>query len=496
MSSLKSSPKHDAKSSFKQVSAFSLFYQLTYMSAMAASGISRGKVFEIAAQANSRAATYFAAINTLVAEMRLDYPDACRRIGLQSKSDNMKSFLLRLSDALRSGEPLAEFLAREAAVQGEDYQNRYERDLEAMKQWTNAFSSLTISVALIVIIQVITAMIYSLEVKTMVGMVGAGMMMSGFGAWIIFRSAPNERITNPPGRGSEEQRLALRLFKITVPIALGGFIVLNVLGLNLGISLVLIAAGLLPVGIVSMKSDRLTTKKDKEFSTFLRSAGGMASSSGTTLKDALTRIDLSSFPTLCPDIERLSTRLQALVNPDVCWYKFGLETGSKLIDEVVAIFYGAIRIGGDPERVGYLCSLFASKTVQLRAKRRMTASSFAALSTVMQAIVAGLMVFVLSIVTTFAVVVPTLVPKNTDSAMESQAMNFGMANFTPGDLQFLSGMTVAMVLVLAAVSAASIILADGGLRLKGALFLALMFFISGIAFIGVPPMVAGILKMK
>ncbi|HVO41236.1 MAG TPA: hypothetical protein VMT34_01375, partial [Aggregatilineales bacterium] len=106
MSSSKSLPKQNDRNSFKRVSPFDLFYQLTYMSAMAASGISRSKTFEIAAQASSRAATYFVAINTLVEEFRLDYPEACRRIGLKAKSDNMKSFLLRFSDALRSGEPL------------------------------------------------------------------------------------------------------------------------------------------------------------------------------------------------------------------------------------------------------------------------------------------------------------------------------------------------------------------------------------------------------
>src|SRR5690349_11515695 len=110
MSSSKSSPKHGDNNSFKKVSPFELFYQLTYMSAMSAAGLSRSKTFEIAAQSTSPVATYFAGVNTLVAELRYDYPEACRRIGARAKSDNMKSFLLRLSDALRSGEPLAEFL--------------------------------------------------------------------------------------------------------------------------------------------------------------------------------------------------------------------------------------------------------------------------------------------------------------------------------------------------------------------------------------------------
>ncbi len=494
MNSSKSSPKHENKSSFKPISPFEMFYQLTYMSAMAAAGISRAKTFEIAARSTVKAAEYFEAINTLVDEFRYDYPEACRRVGIKAKSDNMKSFLLRLSDALRSGEPLAEFLAREAEVQSEDYENKYERDLEAMKQWTNAFSSIVISVALIVIIQVISSMIYSMDVSVMGGLVTTGLMMSCFGAWIISRSAPREALTVALGKGSAEQRRALQLFKILGPVALATAVVLGAVGLNLGWVLIIAAIIVMPVGWVSLKSDRLVNKKDVEFSTFLRSVGGTATASGTTLKQALTKIDLSSFPTLEQDVNRLSTRLQALVDPEVCWHRFGIESGSKLISEVADIFYGAVKIGGDPERVGYLCSLFTAKTAQLRAKRRLTAGTFSGLTTVMQGVVAGIMIFVLSIVQNFAVMVKSLMPSQ-DVLQERPQMSIGMANFSPQDLQFLSSVTVAMILLLALVGTAAILFCAGGYKLKFNFFLALILIVSGVCFLVVPPMVAGILKV-
>ena len=370
MNSSKSSRKRDDRTSFELVSPFALFYQLTYMSAMAAAGLSRSKTFEIAAQSGSSAARYFAAINTLVDEFRYDYPEACRRIGTQTKSENMRSFLLRLSDALRSGEPLVEFLTREAEVQAADYENKYERNLESLKQWSNAFSSIVISVALIVIIQVISSMIYSMDTKVMTGLVSTGVIMAGFGAWIIWRSAPRESMTVPPSQGSPEQKRALSLFRTLLPVAMAIGSVLYLVDIPLGWNLILVSVLMLPSGVMSLISDRQIIKKDEEFSTFLRSSGGMATSSGTTLREALTKIDLSSFPTLEPEITRLSTRLQALIPPELCWHRFGLESGSRLIAEVTDIFYGAIKTGGDPERVGFVCSLFAAKTTQLRAKRR------------------------------------------------------------------------------------------------------------------------------
>ncbi|WP_119070143.1 type II secretion system F family protein [Aggregatilinea lenta] len=495
MSSSKSSVKHGDKTSFKPVPPFDLFYQMTYMSAMAAAGLSRSKTFEVAAQSHSTAAEYFEAINTLVDEFRYDYPEACRRIGVQAKSENMRSFLLRFSDALRSGEPMAEFLVREANVQSADYENKYERNLEAMKQWTNAFTSITISVALIVIIQVISSMIYSMDSKVMTMLIGTGVVIAAFGAWIIWRSAPQETMTVKASEGSAEQRRALSLIRMLGPLAFAGAAVLNLAGVPIGWILVMIAALLVPVGVIGFISDKKTTKKDEEFSTFLRSAGSMATSTGTTMKQALTVIDLSSFPTLEPDIVRLSTRLQALVEPEVCWKKFGVESGSKLISEVTDIFYGGIKMGGDPERVGFLCSLFTAKTTQLRAKRRLVASTFAGLSTVMQGVIAGIMVFVLSIVFNFAEVITELMPTGEGANQGQASMNMAMASFSPGELQFLNLITTVMILLLAVIGATATILSDGGFRLKGALYLALTIFISGICFLVVPSLVGGILTM-
>lgn len=496
MNSSKSLPKPGNRVSFKPVPPFEMFYQLTYMSAMASAGITRAKTFELAAQSSVSAAQYFAAVNTLVDEFRYDYAEACRRVGIQSKSDNMRSFLLRLSDALRSGEPLADFLVREAEVMGRDYENQYERNLESLKQWSNAFSSIVISVALIIIIQVISSMIYSSNLAMIGGLVVTGIIMASFAAWIIWRSAPQEVMTVKPTQGSIEQRRSFRLFQRLMPVALMVTASLYMFGVAPGIVLIVFAAMILPIGITSMRSDRKVTKKDVEFSTFLRSTGGMASSAGTTLNESLTRIDLSSFPTLEPDITRLMKRLQARVSPEQCWRKFGMDSGSRLISDVIDIFYGAIKIGGSPDRVGYLCSLFAAKTSQLRARRRLVTGTFSGLTTVMQAIVAGLMIFVLSIVQSFAALVATLMPVAEEAAMANQPqMSMGMAEFAPEELQFLAAVTLIMVIMLAIISAAAIILSDGGYRLKVALYLSFTIFISGVCMIIVPPMVSGILTI-
>ena len=50
-------------------------------------------------------------------------------------------------------------------------------------------------------------------------------------------------------------------------------------------------------------------------------------------------------------------------------------------------------------------------------------------------------------------------------------------------------------LALGLISAAAMLLSDGGYKLKVAFYLAILAFVSGMCFLVVPPMVAGILTM-
>ncbi len=496
MTSSKSLPKPIAKNSykFKNITAFDQFYQLTYMSATAAAGISRSKTFEMAAESGSPAANYFIAINLLVNELRFDYPEACRTVADKAPSDEIKSFLLRLSDAMRSGEPLPAFLAREAEVQANVYDNAYERDLESLKKWSDAFSSIVVSVALIVIINLVSTMIYSMGTGMITGLVVTAIIMGFFGAWILSRAAPQEEMIIPSAIGSDSQRRTLQLSRVIVPTAvlLGGALIF--FGFNQAWVLVAISAVLLPLGIVSSRADAEITKKDAEISSFLRSVGGMATSTGTTLKEAITKIDISSFPRLQPDVKRLDTRLRALVSPTVCWQRFGNETGSRLIRQATGIFYEAVRLGGDPEQVGFLCSMFASRTAMLRAKRRTVVSTFTWLTLVMHIVVAALMVFVLHIIHNFVLLMQTAMNAE-QAAMASENLAMPLANFNPQQMQFLDAITIMMVVLLAVISAIAIVASDGGYKFKLTLYLAVLLFMSGVSFWVVPPMVAQLLTI-
>jgi len=477
--------KRIAKALSEGVSSFDLFYQLTYMSATAAAGIGRNRVFRLARELPNPAAQYFRAIHGLVEDMRFNYPDACRAIGEQVNAANIKYFLLRLSDSLRSGEPLAPFLAREAEIQGENYANEYERNLESLKKWNDGYTSITVSVALIVIINMVSAMIYSMGAATMLMMVmTAGAACFGV-AWILGRAAPQEVKSVSLAEGSKKQRLARKLFRILAPVTVMACLVLALLRVEAGWIMILASLLLAPIGVVILIAEGKVDKKDAEVSAFLRSIGGTATSRGTTLKDALDHIEIDSFPTLELDIQRLGWRLKAFVKPPLCWQTFGTETGSKLIEQATGVFFEAVNLGGDPEQAGLLSSLFSIKATMLRARRRGVAATFTWLIVIMHGILTALMGFLLGIIYQF-----TATLENALTALEqsehSTTMSIETLAFSLPDVSFLEQLTMGMVVLLALINAFAAVSSEGAHLLKMFFYLSILLLLSGVGLLFAP----------
>lgn len=484
-----SSQKRSVKSYFEEITAFDLFYQLIHMSATAASGISRARVFQLARELPCPPSQYFKSIHEVAENLRYNYPDAVRMIGERAKSEDVKTFLLRLSDALRSGEPLPGFLYREAIVQGDHYENDYETKLESLKKWTDAYTAVSVSAALIVIMNMVMTMIYNIGTSMMALMVMVSVAGSFAVAWIMFRTAP-ESLTVPLAKGSKEQRLTRKLFLILTPLALLISTLLFIVGTPQGWVLIIAALIVFPVGVVYSGADSQTTKKDSEISPFLRSLGGTATSRGTTLKEALLSMKKGSFPTLQPDIRILVLRLTSFIEPGLCWRSFATETGSKLAEQSTVIFTEAVGLGGDPEKTGALTSMFAMKTAMLRAKRRGVAATFSWLAIIMHGVMAALMIFLLGIMNQFTIRLNAAMSSLGNGVDVMGAMGLkNMFTFNQSQMDYLTTITVGMILALSAVTSFAIVASEGSHLIKIALYLPILMFISGVLFLIGPSLV-------
>jgi len=481
MMSSPSSPKPNAKDYFEEISPFDMFYQLTYMSATATAGISRGKVFELARHLPCPPSRFFKEVDEIVTNMRFNYPDAVQMVGERAKTEEVKTFLLRLSDALRSGEPLPGFLTREAGVLGDAYENDYETKLESLKKWTDAYTSVTVSAALIVIMIMVSTMIYSMSPISMAGMIFVSIGGAFAVAWIMLRTSPQEILDVPLSKGSKQQKLVIRLGRILFPLSFAlPIAVAFFLHLDKGWAFIIFGLIATPVGMIYTSSQEKTHRKDREISDFLRSIGGAATSRGTTLKEAIATLRLESFPTLQPDIKMLDLRLKAFGKPRLCWDMFAVETGSKLAEQATGVFTEAVGLGGDPERAGLLTSQFSMKTAMLREKRRGVASTFSWLIIVMHSVMSALMVFLLGVLAQFTVRMEAVL-QDAGGIKALATMGLGsMFQFNTAQINFLSDMILGMTFMLGFVNAFAVVSSEGSHVIKTFYYAGILLTISGI----------------
>lgn len=463
--------------------SFDMFYQLSYMSTIAAAGVPRDQIFQHAAELKCSSAEYFKRVELARQRLKYDYARACRAVGEPAKEPEIKGLLLRLSSSLISGEPEAEFLTREAHARAEDYENEYGRSLEALKMWTDAYVSLILSAVLVVVIGIVSTMIWKIDTSLIIGMAFISVSTTVIGIWLIWLVSPKET-TTLGWPGSKEQKLAAKLFKPVLPIAviIGAFFLLS--GQNLGIALLIIAALVLPIGHIMTSDDKKIYKRDDEVGTFLRSLGGVCTALGTTVNSALGRLDLDAINVLRSSVKNLHTRLTAGIKPRLSWHKFIDETGSELANRSVGMFYDAIEVGGSAGQAGQHAAAFANRVALLRARRRTVSGPFRWLCVTMHAAVVIILVFITEIIVAFGGMVNTA--QNSMPSVEGAPSLTSFSSFNLSGLGLMHHMVVPLVLIFTVANAIVPTLAEGGSKIKIFNNLGITSLISGVALIILP----------
>ena len=463
--------------------SFDLLYQLSYMSVIASAGVPRRQIFERSAELPCASAEYFKKIELMYTRLRYDYAKACRLVGESAREDEIRGLLLRFSSSLLSGEPEADFLAREAEAQAEAYDNGYGRKLETLKMWTDAYVSLSLSAVLVVIIGIVSTMVWKIETTFILGLVMVSIMTTAVGVWLIYLMSPRE-IMIVRGAGSKEQRLTRRMFRMILPIVVAVCAILMVRGANFGWLLIAAAALLFPVGWISNQDDKKVTRRDAEVGPFLGSLGGVCAAIGTTVKEALGRIDLDAIDFLKREVKRLHTRLLAGIRTKFCWQKFIEETGSELANRSVGMFYDAIDLGGEPQQAGYHASLFASKIAMLRAKRKTVSSPFRWLCIAMHASLVVLLIFITEVMSIFGEMLYEATQNMPAVSGSAAVTSFTSFNFA--GLELMRSMLLPLVFVFTFSDAIAPSIADGGSRYKILYNLGITAVITGASLLTLP----------
>ena len=460
---------------------FDLFTQISYMASLATAKVSRDVLFTRAASLNLSSTPYFKEINTLVNRLSYDYAEACRAVSERVKDHEVSTLLKRMAGSLNSGEDEGEFLTREAAVLAELYVAEYERDVESLRKWTDAYSALIVSAGLIVVVSIISLMIYSLGTGMVLGTVGITITICAGGAWVIYATVPREQFSRAAGLSSGGQLRALLLFKVLVPVGVVAGILTWIMGMSIGIAFILIGLSLMPAGLVMYMDSRRLARQDNDIANTVRLLGGVTAAVGTTVQDAIGKIDRRSLASLENDVQRLEIRMNAGISPGACWRRFVKEIGSELIERTVSIFWDALTLGGEAGQTGKNAAFFASRIAIIREKRSLVSGMFGYLVWPMHASMVGLMIFIVTIMDLFATSLVNAAPplEGGRGGVPSSAAMAGFNTFAGVDFDFLRLLIMAVIVALTIGNAVAPYVAVGGHRLRLTFYLGITMVITG-----------------
>lgn len=463
--------------------AMDLYSQVAYMAGVAAAGLPRNKIFEHASRLPYCTSGYFRRVQFMARKLNYNYAEACRVVGEGTKEADPKALLLRMSGSLTSGESEAAFLEREALVMGEHYGDEYERKIESLRKWSDAYASLILSGAIIVTVGIVSMLIYPVSPTFIMTLSALVICLSAAGPWILYTAAPREMKTHVLSEKSKEQVLARNLFKLCLPAAVAVAAIMAAAHIELGWIMIGGALLLLPPGVVTLIDDRKIDKRDTDISSFLRSLGSVTKAVGTNVSEGLGRLDMRFVGSLTASVTRLQASLGAGVKPDLCWWRFIAENGSELVKRSVQLFWDGVRFGGDPHEVGRASSSYAMKMALLRGKRKMVASGFTGLCVAMHTAICGLLVLIYEIMVTFSQAVEGLGIEG--SEMVGRMPSFGLFN-AAAQINLLKAMVILMILVMVGANAFAIKAVEGGHEYKFVFYLGLLLAVSGIAMVLVP----------
>ena len=164
MSSTTSSQERiDKVSSDNLVIGFDLLSNLTYMWVLSTGSLSRSRIVEQCGRQSLKTAVFFEHIHVATERMKMGYSQAFQIVSEKARASSVKSLLLRFAAAMSSGESEGEFIAQEATTEAERFGNEYERSVENLRKWTDAYAAVLISVTLIMVVSLVSTLMGSLD---------------------------------------------------------------------------------------------------------------------------------------------------------------------------------------------------------------------------------------------------------------------------------------------------------------------------------------------
>ncbi|MGA9141009.1 MAG: archaellar assembly protein FlaJ [Methanocella sp.] len=470
-----------------------LLYTVTYMNTIATGDIARDEIFRrVSEREDFVCSKYFKQVYMLAKNWNYEYSTACSVVAKRVANKRLKDLLMRLANAMSSGEPEAKFLEGEWVTMMSIYKNEYERALESLKRWTDAYIALLVSMAFVSVTMLLSVILYSLgDPFTMLMLtVVLTALVGAICIYVIRAEAPKEYKTHSLKFKSIEQKQIGELEKVLLPGALILAALMFVMGVNNGFILIIVGLIIAPIGFIGMIDDKNVDRRDRDFSQFTKMLGAICGGMGVTVKEGIKKVDQKSIGSLDTLVKRLYVQLMMGIEPRLCWQKFVGFAGSDLMHKFSYVFLDAIELGGDPVKIGKLVNSTSLEIVLLRLKRQLTASSFTTLLIPLHISMTALIIFIIEIMIIFSTMISKLYSSmdtfDTTGTGGVSVQSMGFSLFTNVNTDLLAQYAFMMVLVFTVVNTLAAWVAVGGNKYKVCYYGAIMSVTSGLALIIVP----------
>lgn len=473
--------------------SFDLLSQLTYMAALAASYATRDKIFEHAIHQAFKTAVYFRQVYLLTKRLGFEYSRAFQLVAKRAKADTVRALLLRFASSINSGESELGFLTQEAKVEREIYTADYLRRLDTLQKWTDAYAALIVSVTVIIVVIMVSAMLYDMGTAFITMLALMAICITFFGSYVINKAAPYEIKPYRGRRGPRYRRLAVTLFLLGLPLGAAGA-ALAALHWGPGVAFLAFGGALLPSGVLAFLDDMAVNKLDQEVAAFVRTLGNIAGSLGSTLSVAVNRLDRRSMGHLEPYVHHLQKRLNSGLSPAICWDHFRDDVGSELVNRTTRMLVDGVELGGSPDRVGEIASEYGLTIALLRAKRDVASSTFAYLAVPLHAALISLLAFILEVMRAFSIRLAMALGEMRDKVSGETAMRIpSLPMFESRDLEYIGNITMVVIIAFTVANSVTPLFATGGHPVKAVFYGSLMCILTGLSLMVIPPMARSVL---
>jgi flagellar protein FlaJ len=375
-----------------------------------------------------------------------------------------------------------------------------------MTKWGDAYVAMLLSGTVIAVTLMISIAIYSPNgMDTTLDMSYAIIFLICFGGNVLmYTSVPDDAKSHGlTARTSKEQQTIHAMERIIIPLTIIAVVAMVLLGVNAGLTYLLVGILMAPMGIIGFIDDSNITARDTDFSTFIRSLGSIMGGQGTTAVYALATIDTKSLVALEPLVKSVYSKMNIGLDDKQIWDKFIGESGSDLIYKYLNIYLDTVTLGGPADAIGTVVGSSMLEQTLLREKKDMHARSFIILLVPMHVAMAGIFIVLYRIMVVLTGSVSTMMTKfqNASAAASGGASSVGgvSASSALGGMSMFTNfpekeMGVYVIISLTIITISNIFAArivGGGDRYMFYFYAALFCSLTGLVFL-VAPIAVGI----